>query len=131
MLKPINASTTVILGVYTALWGGWLLGTWSVFGTAPIFDTLSDIGPEWAWGITAVLVGIAVLVGALRPSYGSLMRGTGVCGAFWLFIGINTLVGDWQNTAGLTYLFVATYSWFAYLNVKVNHDHGHDWGADE
>lgn len=131
MLQPINASTTVILGVFTILWGGWLLAPWSVFGTAPLFEGLRDLGPEWAWGIFAVIAGVAVVYGALRPSYGSLMRGTGAAGAFWLCIGLNLFIADWQNTGGLTYLFIATYSWFAYLNVKVNHETGHDWSADE
>jgi len=131
LLKPINASTTILLAVFTMLWGAWLLGTWSVFGAAHTFDGMREIAPEWAWGITAVVVGVAVLYGALRPSYGSLMRGTAASGAFWLCIGLTLFLSDWRNTGGLTYTFIATYSWFAYLNIKVNHDAGHDWSDRE
>jgi hypothetical protein len=38
MLKPINPYAQMITGVFTAIWGLWLLSPVDVFGTAPLFS---------------------------------------------------------------------------------------------
>lgn len=127
LLRPINSATSVLLGVFTIMWGLWLLGPWSVFNSANLFTTLAFIGSEWIWGAVAIFVGVALVYGAIKPSFKSLICSSAFSSLFWLFISIVLFAADWQNTGGLTYGFIATYSAFIYLNVKVNHDLGHDW----
>lgn len=121
MLKPINPYAAIIMGLYTASWGTWLIMPhWNVFTSAPIYSKAAEFSPEWAWGswsaVCGVLIIAAVFLGAKRLL--SLALGFGlwhwwtVAGMFWW--------GDWHNTAGITYTFIAVMLTYMWLNFKIN-----------
>jgi hypothetical protein len=120
-MKPINISLIGILGLYTTLWGMWLLSPlWDVFTRAPLYSFMSSVAPEWAWGLFAFLSGISLCWGVYRRSSRSLIVGAFIGYFHW---GVNSLayfIGDWQNTGGITSLMLAVYSLLVFLNLKKN-----------
>ena len=119
--KPINTAEVLIVSTYTTLWGLFvMLPFFEVFDQAPIFRILTEIAPEWLWGIVTMLTGLYMIWGVAKPSVTSLIR-AGYAGAIhWLVIASCFFIGDWQNTGWLTSLFIAIYCAFIYLNVRVN-----------
>lgn len=125
LLKPVNTAAIILLGIYTVVWGFWLANPWwSVFGTAPIYNEMNQVAPEWAWGLLAITCGLVTAYGAWRPSYRALTWGSGVAFCHWLTISIFYFVGDWHNTGGISSLTFAIYAAFIYLNIRVNYRAG-------
>lgn len=121
LTKPINPSVIIILGVYTMLWGIWIINPfWSVFGTAPLYHSMAAIAGEWFWGGIAIIAGIVISRGALKPSYTNLHLGAFVACLHWLAIAILYFAGDWHNTGGLTALTFAVYAAVIWVNIKIN-----------
>lgn len=127
LLKPVNKSAIILIGMYTFAWGLWVASPfWDVFTSAPLYSALIGVIPaEWFWGSVAILCGLVTIRGALRRSYHSLLAGAGVIGWHWLIISILYFAGDWHNTGGITALFLAFYGAYIYLNLKVNHNKRH------
>jgi hypothetical protein len=121
LLQPINPSLIIVLGLYTILWGLWVVNPfWTVFSQAPLFHLLAAYGGEYVWGSVAVASGLSIVRGALKPSFRNLVMGSGVGFLHWLVIGIFYFLGDWANTGGITAMAFAVYSLMIYLNIKVN-----------
>lgn len=121
LLRPINPSIIIVLGFYTILWGLWVINPfWSVFTHSGVYVVLATNGGEYIWGGIALVAGILIARGAIKPSYGNLIRGSFAGFLLWLTIGISYLVSDWASTGGITTLAFATYSLMVYLNIKVN-----------
>lgn len=125
LLRPINTSGIILLGVFSVIWGLWVVNPfWNVFDRAPVYEALA-YAPEWAWGAAAVIVGVAMLAGVFFNSYESLTRGAKAGFYFWLIVAILFFVGDWQNTGGLAYLLITVYCAFVWVNIKVNRRNYH------
>jgi len=121
LTKPINPSVIIILGVYTVLWGIWIINPWfSVFHTAPLFSAMANIAGEWFWGGVAIIAGLVISRGALKPSYANLHFGAFVACLQWLSISILYFACDWHNTGGLTAMTFAVYAAVIWVNIKVN-----------
>lgn len=121
LLLPINPSAVILLGIYTIVWGVWVANPyWDVFSHKELYGVMSIIAPEVFWGILAIVVGIITTYGAVKRSYGSLVRGAAVSGWHWMMISIFNFIGDPLDTGGITALIFAVYSAFIYLNIKVN-----------
>lgn len=126
LLKPINPSIIIILGVYTVVWGLWIANPfWTVFTQAPLYNALATISPtfigaEVFWGLIAVVSGLVTMRGAMKPSYENLKFGSFVGFLHWFVIALLYFVGDWQSTGGITSLCFAIYSGLVWVNVKVN-----------
>lgn len=130
LLQPINPAFTSVLGMLGVVWGCWVASPWwNVFESASAFQ--STRLPEWFFGSLAILVGVAVIYGSLRPSFYSLAIGSGLASAFWFWVSLSLLIGDWSNTGWVTYFFVSVYGTLIYLNVRVNHANGHDWSGTD
>lgn len=123
MFRPINTAAISILGMFSLLWGVWVINPWwTVFDNAHIFDFMTVLMPEWVWGALAILVGCTMLFGVVRNSYQSLRWGALTGFYFWLFGAITFFLGDWQNTGGITLLMVALYCGYIALNLQINKD---------
>jgi hypothetical protein len=121
LLKPINTSIIIILGIYTIVWGLWIIAPWwTVFTTAPLYSAMAGIGSETFWGSTAIIAGTVVTFGAVKPSYRNLHMGAFVACLHWLIIGIFYFIGDWTNTGGITALTFAVYAAVVWVNIKIN-----------
>lgn len=121
LLKPINTTGIIILGIYTAVWGLWIANPlWDVFARAPLYNQMAVLAPEWAWGLLAVAAGIVTVYGAVRPSYRTLTWGALASLWHWSAIGIFYFIADWMNTGGLTCVMIAAYAMFVYLNIRIN-----------
>lgn len=123
LLVPINPAYTLIVGVYTLVWGFWLSNPfWEVFTQAPLYGALSAVLPEVYWGLFAMLCGGIMIWGVAKHSYESLTKGAYAGFLHWLVIAGGYFVGDWQNTGGITSLAIALYCGLVYLNLRVNRD---------
>jgi len=120
LLRPINPSFIIVLGVYTVLWGLWLANPfWTVFTHAALYSALSFF-PETVIGLVAIAAGLLIMRGAMKPSLKNLKMGTFTGTLFWSFISIAYFIGDWANTGGITAGMIAVYSGLTWVNVKVN-----------
>lgn len=120
VLQPINTAAVIILGVFTVLWGLWVFSPfWDVFNRAVVYHYF-QILPEYFWGSVAIASGTAMIYGVLRNSYRSLTMGSMVGFLHWFVIMAFFFAGDWQNTGGVTYLMIAVYCGYIWLNLRVN-----------
>lgn len=128
LLRPINPYAQFITGSFTLLWGFWLLlPQFDVFGTAPLFSKMAEFAPEWAWGAWATAAGILIILGVINGLYSVLARTLAFAAWHWTTVSIMMWWGDWHNTGGITYGFIALLFVYCYLNIKFNYvDTGHD-----
>lgn len=121
ILRPINTSVIVLLGIYTVVWGIWLANPfWSAFQSAKLFSALGLVAPEVFWGTLAIVCGCITIFGVFRGSYRALTTGAATAGFHWMMIAVFYFIGDWMNTGGITSLTFAIYAGFIYLNLRVN-----------
>lgn len=124
LLKPINPSIVIVLGIYTIVWGLWILNPlFTVFTQAPLYSAMQAIAPEYVWGSIAVAAGLLVTRGATKPSYDNLRLGSFTGFLHWFVIGILYFMGDAASTGGITALTFAIYSAIVWVNIKVNRKH--------
>lgn len=121
LTRPINPYSTLLVGAMTAMWGIWLLMPWSVFGSAALFSKMAEFAPEWAWGAWALTCGVLIILSVYNGLYKWLYRAMGF--AVWHWSTVSTFMwwGDWRNTGGVTYSFVALMCIYLYINIKVNY----------
>lgn len=121
MMKPINTSAVIILGLFTTSWGVWVANPfWNVFGTAAVYSYMESLAPEWFWGVVAIVAGVVITWGVIRNSYRSLLLGSWIGFIHWMLISGLYFAGDWHNTGGLTVLAFALYSAYIHANLKIN-----------
>lgn len=126
LLRPINPSIIIILGVYTVVWGLWIINPWwHVLASAPLYSQMARLAPEVVWGGIAILSGAITIRGALKPSFKNLQLGSFIGFFHWFAISILYFLGDWTNTGGITALAFALYSAIIWVNIKVNRTHFH------
>lgn len=124
ILQPINSAAILIMGVYSFFWGVWIANPiWSTFDTADVFDAMADSAPEELWGGLAILVGLVIIHGVVKRSYRSLVTGALSGFFFWIIVTTFFFLGNWQNTGGITYLMIAVYCGFIWLNLRINRSH--------
>ena len=111
LLLPINPAAIIILGIYTIVWGLWLLSPfWDVFTSASLFSELARVAPENFWGMVAVICGTVTTYGAVKRNYTALIYGATVAFWHWLMISVFYFWGDWHNTGGITALTLCLYA---------------------
>jgi len=121
LLQPINPAVIVILGIYTVLWGFWVISPWwNVFAQSALYSVMASLAPEYAWGFFAIFCGSIVIRGAMKPIYWNLDIGALVGSMFWWIIAICYFISDFASTGGLTALTFAIYSGLIWLNVRQN-----------
>lgn len=121
LMRPLNPSIIVVLGLYTALWGFWIINPWwTVFTQAALYSAMADIAGECVWGGIALVAGLITTRGALKPSYHNLHLGAFVAFLHWFAIAVLYFMGDWTNTGGITSLTFAIYAALVWFNVKSN-----------
>src|SRR6478672_2688241 len=124
LLQPINPTIIIVLGFYTIVWGLWLVvPMWSTFGSSPVYLVMAKFAPEFLWGLLAIIAGMFITRGAIKPSYENLQLGSFIGFFHWLIIGIFYLFGQWQSTAWITAFAFAIYSAIIWVNVKTNRRH--------
>jgi len=120
MLRPVNPTAIILLGVFTIAWGFWVGNPfWNVFTHARLYSFM-NFAPEPVWGLIAAAAGVVISHGAVTKRVGALILGAKTGGLFWLLVSIFFFMGDWMNTGGITALILSIYSFFIYLNLKVN-----------
>lgn len=121
LLAPINYSVASFLGFYTISWGLWIGNPfWKVFDKAPLYDWLSSVATEVAWGIFSTTCGVLIVYGVMRATYRALRLGAHIAFFHWGLVGFFYLLGDWQDPGGVTALFFSIYAAYIYLNLRVN-----------
>lgn len=121
LLKPINVDASIIMGVFTSMWGAWLLLPVQSFDSADLYSKMERFAPEWAWGSWALICGLLITWTLMKKSYKALSQA--MLFGLWHWATVSGMMwwGDWKNTGGLTYTFIAIYVWFIYINVHINH----------
>ncbi len=121
LLLPINPALIIVLGIYTTVWGAWVLNPWSdLFSRAELYSVMAHMAPEWAWGAFAIFCGSLIIYGAVKRSYGPLVRGAIAGGGHWFLIALCYFLGDIGSTGGITSLTFAIYAALVGLNIKIN-----------
>lgn len=121
LIKPMNPYASVWLGIMTFMWGLWVVNPfWQVFTRANVYSKALEFAPEWAWGTWSTLCGITLIVALIKHSPCWVVRAAGFAIWHWFTVSGMLWWGDWQNTAGLTYMFVGLYAVYVFLNIRVN-----------
>jgi hypothetical protein len=124
LLRPINPTVIIILGIYTLAWGLWIFSPfWTVFTQAPLYSAMASIAGEYFWGAIAMASGAVIIRGALKPSYKNIQLGSFIAFFHWFVISILYFIGDWTSTGGLSSLTFAFYSALVWVNIKINRKH--------
>ncbi len=122
LIKPMNPYGSSLLGFLTIMWGLWIVNPfWDVFQRAGVYSKALEFAPEWAWGTWSTVCGLAILASLWRNNAVWLCRAGAFAIWHWMTVSGMLWWGDWQNTAGLTYMFIGLYSVFVYLNMRVNY----------
>jgi hypothetical protein len=121
LLRPINPAVIVVLGIYTVVWGIWIMSPWwAVFPHAAIYGLMAKYGTEYIWGAIAVAAGTIIIRGALKPVYSNIEIGAWTSTIFWLVIAIFYFIGDWHTTGWLSAACFCIYSAIIWVNIRVN-----------
>lgn len=123
LLKPVNAVVTDMVGLYTVIWGLWMLSPWwDVLTHAALYSQMIDLIPyEWAWGLIAISAGLVTVVGSILGYQKTIVRGSAASGLHWFLIAVLYFMGDAANTGGITAIFLAILCAYIYLNCKVRY----------
>lgn len=122
LLKPINPYGASLLGYLTLLWGIWIVNPlWHVFDSSRVYNKALELAPEWAWGTWAVVCGLGLIAAVHMRSTRLLACTSGFAIWHWGIVSVMMWWANWHDTAGLVYMFIALYSIFVFLNIKVNY----------
>jgi hypothetical protein len=124
--EPINTAAISIMGAYTFVWGLWLALPWKTFDGSPLYDMISVLAPELAWGIFAMVIGAVIIWGVISQTYKALLRGALVGFYYWFVVSGFYLIGSWQADGWITAFMVSVYCAFIAINLRVNKAHLHD-----
>ena len=119
LIRPINPSVIVLLGLYTVLWGVWIM-FFPVFDVLPAFAPIASFTTKEAMGVVAWTVAVFICRGAFIPSYSNLRIGSAMAASYWLFFGIMLLIGQYQDPIGLASIFFGIYAALVWMNLGVN-----------
>ena len=124
LLRPINPAVIVVLGIYTVVWGLWIMSPfWTVFPHSAAYAIMAEYGTEYLWGSIAVCAGAIIVRGALKPVYWNIEIGSWVSFFFWLAIAILFCAGDWHTTGWLSAACFSIYSGLIWLNIRFNREY--------
>lgn len=113
ILRPINNSVSMILGLYNTLIGIWML--------LPFNSTLiGQVFPELLLGLISVAAGSSIVIGVFLNKYFPLLYGALAGFYFWFVVMVMLIVEHWQTSQWITASVIAGYCCFVYLNLKVN-----------
>ena len=122
LLRPINPYLSVLLGLFTLSWGAWVVNPFiKTFDEVETYRKAVEFAPEWAWGTWSIIAGASIIIAIWKNNVSLLSGALAFATWHWFTVGGMTWWGDWHNTAGLTYTFVALYSTSAYLNIRTNY----------
>lgn len=90
------------------IWGLWVLSPfWDTFQSVRTYHIMSDVAPEWVWGLVMCLSAILNLFAMLRNH--SILRRFALSGAvfIWFFISVSAGLSNYASPAAPLYGFVA------------------------
>ncbi len=117
----------IALGSYTIAWGLWIGNPfWDAFRPqAALYSEMKNFMPEWAWGLHAITIGIAIIYGIVKHWPRGIVWGYVASMYHWGLIAIFYALGDWHNTGVITSLAIMSFAWVAWkfgrpVNVTVH-----------
>lgn len=126
LLEPINIYAAGILGALTLTWGIWIVNPFlDTFPSAQIYSRSAELAPEWAWGTWATACGLIILIALFKGAHKRMVFTLGFAVWHWFVVAMMCWLGDWHNTAGITYSYIALWTAYAWLNMKVNGKQSH------
>lgn len=118
--KPINTAAISIMGVYTFVWGLWLVLPWSTFNHGPMYEMMATLAPEITWGLVAMTIGAVIIWGVISQTYRALLRGALTGFYYWFVVSGFYFIGSWQSVSWISAFMVAIYCAFIAINLRVN-----------
>lgn len=102
------------------VWGLWLANPWvDAFGSLPVYQEMSKLAPDWAWGITVAAGGIFQLHSLWNGVYGWRRAASfGGC-VTWLFVGLCMFASAPTSTGPPVYISLGALQAVIYLRLKV------------
>lgn len=114
-------AASILMGVYTTLWGTWVALPWiDTFAVSHHYRVMGQLAPEWAWGVLAIMFGVAMVGGVLKGSTDWVIRGAMAGYFWWTAIMIFNFLAAPSGAIWITDLMVAIYCAFIALNLRVN-----------
>lgn len=99
------------------VWGLCCFFPGSLFATSPVYAKYGETAPEWAWGVFAIVCGLAQIWGTYKGRAPSIMCGGLALVAFYLFGAILFLQASTRSAAGYIYLLFAFWQILVCLSV--------------
>lgn len=121
MIEPLRPAAVFNAGLFTLFWGLWTANPfWQVFNDDRVYRGLSELFPEWFWGVIAILSGTCMLLGLFVKSYKMLLSSSAVAGWFWTTVGIFLIIEQWRSPLCLVALMATASNALIYLNLRIN-----------
>jgi len=106
-----------ILGLFSLLWGIWLLlPVWNTF-SINMFSAFLHVAPEEIWGLAAVSLGVITIFSAAIKDLPMRKTSTFINIIFWLFISFMFLLATPKTTAIPIYAMLALQSFWRYVKL--------------
>ena len=109
-------------GAVAFLWGFWLLLPWSTFAASPSFAAMSELAPEWAWGLFICSLGTTQLVGLIANRWQWRRRSTLSMCLVWVFVSVMFMIANFPSTSSVVYPLIFLSQLWAYLRMRFTYD---------
>ena len=108
----------ILGGLYTLLWGAWLLKPGSTFETSIVYAAMSKIATEEIWGGTITSLGIMTLVGIAYHLHRVRLMTSMLNCALWLFLAVLFgITSSWQAAGVPHFLLMGIASGWVHIRL--------------
>lgn len=109
----------ILLGLYMLIWGVALLMPWTTFTAFSVYGPMSQIAPEWVWGLLIVLVGSVQVLAPTQKHRTCMCWVHAIAGTIWTFWALFFLMGSGGVSAAAPgFLVLALGSALCYLRAR-------------
>ena len=109
----------IMSGVASLSWGLWLLNPiFNTFVSAPTFNTMSSIAPEWLWGFAMFVIGIIQIESVLSHSLRRRKLSSIILATMWIFITSVFAHANISSTGVVIYGTFAIFTVWSYLRLS-------------
>lgn len=105
----------LFVGLFSLAWGTYVLFPIDSFSSTTVFLYLSQVVPEWALGLTLMIVGICTAIFATSDDCIKRRFGLLANHLAWMFIFSFAITGNYASPAICTYAFFATTLMYLFL----------------
>jgi hypothetical protein len=95
-------------------WGLWILITPETFNTSPSWNLMGQLASPFAWGASAVLMGVSKSHFIVKKNSASLYIVCLASGYYWMIVSAAILFSNWRSPGWTVYFFLGIYELWLY-----------------